>query len=155
MELTTRPLKYMDFREFVLLSDQFLDESPLFRNVPEKDVDDLVNFFKVMFEFPDEYFAQLGFADGVLAGMAVAHRMPFIFARSNFVQDVMFYIFPEFRGTLLIRKLVRDLEKWAFADKMCHLVQLTAMASADNDRTQRLIEALGYKTVGHFGVKER
>lgn len=155
MKLEIRPLLVEDFKNFVVLSDEFLAESPLFSRVPKKSVLQLVGFFNAVFEFPEEFCAFLGYVDGTLAGMTVAKRVPFIFAESNFVHDIMFFILPKYRGTLLIRKFTKGIEKWAFDDDDCFLVQLTAMASGDNERTSRLATALGYPIAGHFMVKER
>lgn len=154
MKLAVKPIQLNDYKEFFQLSDAFLSESPLFSTIPG-DPEALMQFFILLHEFPEEFFAFFGYKDDELSGMVLARRVPFIFSRRNYVHDVMFYIAPPARGTLLIRKFTRELDKWAFADDGCVLVQLTALASRDNDRTSDLAKALGYDLAGHFMIKKR
>lgn len=155
MKLTTRKISINDYKEFFTLSDSFLSESPLFSTIPDKNPEELMRFFVLLTDFPDEFFGVFGYQDDLLAGMMIGRRVPFYFADSNYVHDIMFYIKPVVRGGLLVRKFTRELDKWAFSDPQCVLVQLTALASGDNDRTSELAVALGYDLAGHFMIKKR
>lgn len=61
--------------------------------------------------------------------------------------DILFYIVPEKRGTLLGMRLIKAYKQWAF-EKECAEVRLSIASGINEERVGRMYERLGFETFG-------
>lgn len=101
------------------------------------------------------WFGMIGFIDETAAGMVIARRIKLFFSLQNVACDVVFFVRPAYRGSILIRRLVKSYETWAFEDSLCVGAQLNAFAGEDNERGSKLATALGFPKIGHINYKKR
>jgi GNAT superfamily N-acetyltransferase len=135
------------------LTEEFFKESPLFGRLgarPQRVVDEIAKTIR-----EPQRVGFLGYVNNELAGLVMGRMVNLLFGPGCIAQDMIFYVRPKFRATLLIKRLVAAFEAWAWEDPGCKLVQLTALASADNERAARLVEHFGFNSVGYVMVKER
>jgi GNAT superfamily N-acetyltransferase len=135
------------------LVEEFFKESPLFARLgayPQSVVDEIAKTIR-----EPQRVGFLGYVKDELAGLVIGRTVNLLFGPGCVAQDMIFYVRPKFRATLLIKRLVAAFEAWAWEDPGCRLVQLTALAGADNERAARLVEHFGFNSVGYVMVKER
>jgi RimJ/RimL family protein N-acetyltransferase len=134
--------------------EEFLNESPMFNKMPTVSPQVIVEeFTRVVFE--PQRIGVLGYVDEEPAGLLLGRMTTLLFSTGFIAQDILFYVRPKFRSTLLVKQLVNQFEDWAWSHPECVLVQLTALANVDNERAATLGERLGFQRVGFVLVKER
>lgn len=142
-----------DLALIVRMSCEFLSEVSLLNNARLSMVT-LVNTIDLATNDPN-WFGMIGFVDEKVAGMVVGRRIQLFFSEQNICCDTVFFVRKEFRGTLLIKRLIREFEKWGSSDEDCVGVQLNAFAGGDNERGAKLAEVLGFPRVGFITYKKR
>lgn len=136
-----------------LMAEEFFKESPLFGKMRidrRMLVDEIVKS-----TLSEHRFGMLGYVQEKPAGMVFGRRINLLFSQECIAQDILFYVRPEFRATLLVKSLIQAFERWALEDPTCVMVQLTALAGKDNDRAARLGQILGFNKSGYVLLKER
>lgn len=151
--LSTRQIGTEDLASLTRLSVEFLEEVTLLDNAP-LDINTLLGTLLNACTNPS-WWGAIGFSGDEMAGMVIARRIGLFFSVKNVGCDCVFFVRKQFRGTLLIKKLVKDYTNWAFSDDNCVGAQLNAFAGQDNERGARLAEALGYPRVGFIAYKKR
>lgn len=61
--------------------------------------------------------------------------------------DILFYIIPERRGTLLGMRLIKALKQWA-SDNECSEVRLSIASGINEERVGRMYKRLGFEPFG-------
>src|SRR2546425_11307386 len=124
-----------DLSAVAKLSAEFLDEAKILDNAP-LDFNTMLQTLLNTISNKD-WFGLLARVDSVPAGMVIARRIGLFFSTRNIACDVVFFVRAQFRGSLIIRRLVKEYERWAFLDEDCVGVQLNAFAG-NNDRGTKL-----------------
>jgi len=90
--------------------------------------------------------------NNTIVGFISGFAHEYFFSNRLRVSDLGFYVKPEYRGSRVSLKLLKELENWAknLGIEDLHLGQTTAI---NMDKTKQFYERLGYKTVGFNTVK--
>ena len=86
-------------------------------------------------------------SDGDLAGMLAGYATEFFFCTGVVVQDRLFYVKPEYRGSPAAIKLLLAFRQWAeqrSADELC----INMSVAIDMARFNKLMTHLGFKCSG-------
>jgi GNAT superfamily N-acetyltransferase len=85
--------------------------------------------------------------DGEVVGMLAAHALEYFFCDGLMVQDRVFYVLPEFRGTSAAVKLLTALRRWAESRKAVELC-INMSVAIDMERFNKLMLHMGFKNCG-------
>ena len=133
------------FDEFFTLVQDMVAEADFSEANPDKHV------IKMLVKYSDGvvFVAE---SDGKLAGFIAGMVQKYFFSLKERVTDMGFYVKPEFRGSSAAIRLIQALEQWAIKREVndLYIGQTTAV---EIEKTQRLYEHLGYRTVGFNTVK--
>ena len=98
-------------------------------------------------EKPNTHFALCAYDDENLVGMIMGYLTPYYFGNDILATDHLWYVDPEYRGTRVGLKLLKDFRSWAIksgAKEVC----IGISTGTDVDRTGALLERLGFNHVG-------
>jgi GNAT superfamily N-acetyltransferase len=85
--------------------------------------------------------------DGEVVGMLLGQAMEYFFCDGVMVQDRVFYVLPEYRGSSAAVKLLTALRRWAENRKAVELCVNMSVA-IDTERFNKLMVHLGFKYCG-------
>lgn len=85
--------------------------------------------------------------DGEVVGMLVGHAMEYFFCDGVMVQDRVFYVLPEYRGTSAAVKLLTALRRWALNMKAQELC-INMSVGIEMERFNKLMVHMGFGCCG-------
>jgi GNAT superfamily N-acetyltransferase len=85
--------------------------------------------------------------DGEVVGMLAGHALEYFFCDGVMVQDRVFYVLPEYRGTSAAIKLLTALRRWAENRKAVELC-INMSVAIDMERFNKLMLHTGFQCCG-------
>lgn len=146
-----RDITLQDIPELVAMTLRFLDGSPTYRHIP-RDEDKICMMFENAVYSPD-VFCRLAFSDDKLIGGMIGAAFEYYFSRERMAGDIAIFIEPEFRNSRIAVKLVDSFGKWA-TSVGCREVTIGATTQSHGSGYERLLNRLGYETVGFVTKKQ-
>lgn len=91
---------------------------------------------------------------GNIVGYLVGFKIPYDFNENYyFSSDIFMYVHPKYRGKFLAKRMAKEFEKWS-RDQGCLETTLGTITEIATERTKKLYNKLGFKTVGYFFRKK-
>lgn len=142
-----------DLPELLKLTYEFLSESRFFSGIPADPATIVESWLWVI---ESGQWARLGVVDGSPQAVWAAKRQDLIFSKCHVVQDIFFYVRKDFRSRIDIRRVLRDLKEWAYADPMCVAISIMGPAYKGGDeKFTRVFTSLGYPPHGNVLINVR
>lgn len=120
-----------------------------FAPIPIED-DMLRAFLKIAITEPN-YCVFLGVFQDKVVGAFIGCISPFMFSTAKKANDLSLFILPEYRGSSLALRLIREYEKWA---KERDAVRIYLGVSTGEDKACEFYGKIGYNNVGGLFRKE-
>tara|TARA_R100000388_G_C7194360_1_gene135132 strand:+ start:263 stop:727 length:465 start_codon:yes stop_codon:yes gene_type:complete len=99
--------------------------------------------------FNNNNFLYLARDNRKLVGALVAYKFNFIWDDKHIkTMDCFWYVYPEYRGTMMGIKLLREYKKWATSFPNCLEIGIATSVDINVDRTSKLLNKLGFNTIG-------
>ena len=146
-----RDITLQDIPEVMERAGQFFEGSPTYRHIP-RDTDKLLMLFEDAVYNPD-IFCRLAISDGRIVGGMIGAAVEYYFSRERMAGDIAIFIEPEFRNSRIAVKLVDSFGKWA-TSVGCREVTIGATTQSHGNGYERLLNRLGYETVGFVTKKQ-
>ena len=133
----------------VLKLGKMLHQESRFRTSPFND-DKVLHLFGLTLKYPDRVFIAY---DSEFKGFILMSIQEDYFSDTKYAADFCLYIKPEYRGGLLVKRLVGEAEKWAL-NNGAYEVRLGHTTGIKTDTAPRLFDKLGYEPTGYLFKKE-
>lgn len=137
--------KIEDFDEFYVLIEEMIAEAEFAKAKADKK-----KVFK-LFNSPD-VAVFVAKKDSKNVGFISAFKGEYFFSSKKRIDDLGFYVKPEFRGTRVAVRLIKELENWA-KDQGVFDIYLGQTTAINMEKTKDFYSRLGYQTVGFNSVK--
>jgi GNAT superfamily N-acetyltransferase len=85
--------------------------------------------------------------DGALVGMLAGYMVDFFFCDGSVVQDRVYYVLPEYRGTSAAFKLILAFRRWAESKRASEL-SINMSVAIDMPRFNKFMNHLGFSCCG-------
>lgn len=104
---------------------------------------------------PEIYFCKLAESENnKIFAMYVGYISSYYFGKDLVALDCLLYVDQSKRGGLAAVRLIKEFEKWAFANGAKE-IRPASSTGVKTEETRKLYEALGYDTIGNTFVKRR
>ena len=134
-------------KDVEMLLTKFLDESVFDGKV-------IVENVKKIIKKTDEFLTIVVYDDKPVAiFMGYTYQHPF-FSGASLSDDMLFYVVPEYRGSMIAIRLIKKYIKWAEQKGVKYIQLGQATGTGDVFRIGKFFEGLGFKTVGVNCLKE-
>ena len=116
------------------------------------DAGDVDAFVSTLLEFEDGYVG-VAERDGELVGVLMGLAQKWWFGPDVVAFDVLFYVVPEARSGVLVKRMLEKFESWA-KDRGAVRVVVGISSGVAVDRKDRLLGHLGFKAIGGLYAKD-
>jgi len=84
-----------------------------------------------------------------LVGALVAYKFNFVWdAKHIKTMDCFWYVYPEYRGTVMGIKLLKEYKKWAESLPNCLEIGIATSVNMNVERTAKLLNKFNFNTIG-------
>lgn len=152
-----RSIELRDVETLVKMTEVFLDESPTYRQIP-RDFNKMANLYEAAIFNPTQVFCRVAVdtdamgRERIVGGM-IGAASEYYFSLERMAGDIAVYVEPEFRNSRIAVKLVDSFRQWA-TDVGCREICIGATTQSHGDGYEKLLNRLGYETVGFVTKKQ-
>ncbi len=132
----------------VLKLGKALHKESRYQSSPFND-DKVLHLFGLTLRYPEKFFMAF---DDEYKGFILMSIQEDYFSDTKYAADFCLYIKPEYRGSLLVKRLVGSAEKWA-KEHGAYEVRLGHTTGIKTDTAPRLFNKLGYEPTGYLFKK--
>lgn len=86
--------------------------------------------------------------DGELIAALLVGRFDAFFSHKSYVTDMGWYVLPQYRGSLVMYRLVKEYLIWALALPGSPAIRLELGCGIDDEKAKRFLAGLGFAPVG-------
>lgn len=105
-----RALTEEDIPQALELARAMHEEAPVYNHY-DFDEDKVLRLFEIFMTNPD-WLAVVAERDGKLIGFIGVVIVPVFFGNADFIEDISFYVTPQYRGTSAALRLIKTVEAW-------------------------------------------
>lgn len=148
---TIRRATLTDTPALITLGAEMHSESPRYSKVPY-DPERLSAFLSAVLPSPD-WLALMAEHNGEPVGMMVGFVVNHCFSSARYAADLVLYVSPEFRGSSMAVRMLREFETWAATRGAAEIV-MGVTTEVHTERTVGLYARCGYRDSGVSMVKD-
>lgn len=141
-----RPLEAADIPDVVELARLMHAEAPHYRDYPFEP-DRLNDWFNLFLGNPDWLLILAVDEDHGPVGMLAVAALPMIFCYERTVDDVAFFVHPDWRGSSAAVRMIRYLDAWA-KGQGAKAIRIGITTGTNNEAGARFLERFGFARTG-------
>lgn len=149
--ITVREVEPADLAGACHLGRMMQAEAPAYRDFPFEDAR-FSAWFALCLESPDWLGLVAVDESAGIVGFLAMGAMPMIFCSAVTVDDLAFFVHPQWRGTTAAVRLIRAMEAWAKA-KGAAQIRMGLTTGTNPDAAQKFLERFSYSLEGRVMVK--